>query len=272
MHLPAASAMQDVGQIASHNTNTNSDWISHLDHVNAVELDVWPLDNWTVSHNFDVNAGHLDGYMSDLAKWRKKHTNHDLITVFLEIKSKEGWRVDDFESILLRHFRRTNLFSPMDLVKWGRRNQSTARTLRELVEDKGWPAFSEVKNQVMFVVNNDGDHVVNTYLAERPLVKGRSWSGVRDRKSWPLCFVMSSRDDARTGCENIVIFNDVYDGWPTPPDPSDNKCLRRAYEVKSGNDEMAKHGQTEPARRLMKDKGINYLCYDQVENAFWTPL
>lgn len=270
MQLPAGSAMQDVGQIASHNTNTNSNWIEHLDHVNAVELDVWPLHNWIVSHNFDVGAGNLDGYMADLAKWHKNHPDHDLITVFFEIKRKEGWKVDDFEKILLRNFRRSAMFRPMDLVKWAKKkNQSsTATNLRKLVKETGWPTFAEVKNKIMFVINNDGDHVVDTYLAERPLVREHAWSGSRFRMSWPLCFVMSSRGDKRTGYRNIVIFNHTYADWPASADNSDN-CLRRAYEVGSGNDEMVNR-QLDPARRLMQDKAINYLCYDYVNHAFWT--
>jgi hypothetical protein len=269
MNLPGEKPMHEVGQIASHNTNTNSDWIAHLKYVNAVELDVWPLSNWIVSHDFNVGAGDLDGYMKDLADWRENNPDHDLITVFFEIKSKEGWRVPDFESILLRQFNRSEMFSPRDLVKWGVDKGSTAHSLRALVKDLGWPTFSEVKNKIMFVLNNSGDHVVDTYLAERPLRSESSWS--TDTGTLPLCFVMSSADDTRTGYRNIVIFNNEYNNWPDESMLPEDRCLRRAYVVKSGNDEMV-NGDQSVATNLMINKKINYLCYDSVENAFNTPL
>src|SRR5580658_6673801 len=112
--------LHKIGQVGSHNTYTTADWTSHLADVNAVELDIWPLHNWIVSHNFDTGAGNLDGYMKDLKDWRRTHPNHDLLTVFLEIKSKEGWKVGDFESILLRKFDSPDLFRPVDLAAWGR--------------------------------------------------------------------------------------------------------------------------------------------------------
>lgn len=268
LKLPGTIAMHKIGQIASHNTYTNSNWIEHLDHVNAFELDVWPLHNWTVSHAFDVGAGHLEGYMEDLAAWRKQHPDHDLITVFIEIKSKEGWQVPHFESILLKHFKRSDMFRPMDLVNWGQ-HKASATSLRELVKQDGWPTFEEVKNKIMFVLNNDGDHVTETYLAERPLRDGGSWSN--QSGSLPLCFVMSSESDRRPGYENIVIFNGTYDELPNLSQAPDDKCLRRAYEVKSGNDEMAS-GKPGVATNLITDKWINYLCYDEVDHAFSTNL
>jgi hypothetical protein len=255
LNVDRQQAMQNIGQIASHNTNTNSNWVAHLDHVNAVELDVWPLNNWLVSHDFDVGAGHLEGYMKDLADWRAAHPDHDLITVFIEIKSKEGWKVEDFESILTRHLQPSDLFCPRDLVTWAARKRFAASTLRALVQGCGWPTFSEVQRKVMFVINNAGDHVVDTYLAERALGSG----------SDPLCFVMSSESDNRTGHENIVIFNGEYDALATSG--AHANCLRRAYLVKSGNDELV-NGDTSVATGLMKDKKINYLAYDVVDNAF----
>jgi hypothetical protein len=122
MNLPGTAALNTIGQIASHNTYTNSDWSSHFKSVNAIELDVWPLHNWIGSHVFDVGAGNLDGYMSDLATWRAAHRNHDLLTVFIEIKSGEGWKVPHFESILLSQVQRSEMFCPMDLVEWGKEN------------------------------------------------------------------------------------------------------------------------------------------------------
>jgi hypothetical protein len=267
MQLPGAKAMHTVGQIASHNTNLTSDWTSHLANVNAVELDVWPRSNWRVSHAFDVGAGTLAGYMKDLKNWRAAHKNHDLLTIFIEIKSKEGWRVPDFEELLLSGVDRNEMFTPKDLADWGNK-QGGQLPLRWLVRSHGWPTFAEVKGKVMFVVNNNGDHVVDTYLAERPL------GGTA-----PICFVMSSLADRRKGWETIVIFNGEYAELamvvtvpPRAPSalPADH-CLRRAYSVPQGNDEMVR-GDTSIAAELMKKKLINYLAYDETKNAFWTDL
>lgn len=258
MDLQQDSQLNKIGQIASHNTYAqDSDWSTQLDYVNAVELDVWPLHNWIVSHAFDIGAGHLIGYMNDLKNWRERNQNHDLLTVFIEIKSKEGWKVTDFESILCEHLNTEDMFTPNHLLEWAGNNpERNYSTLKELVQQKGWPQLKHVKNKVMFVLNSGSSHVVDTYLDERQVFNDN-----------PLCFVMSSEDDSRNGSENIVIFNGEYDSFEKTSTPPRDNCLRRAYQVNVGNDEM-NEGNKKPATRLMKDKQINYLAYDNVEGAF----
>lgn len=264
MQLPDNS-MQNVGQISSHNTSQNySAWRDAFDYANSVELDVWPLSNWIVSHDFASEAGNLEDYMKELYTWKQDRKEHDLITVFIEIKSREGWRVDDFESILLQKFKPEDMFRPSDLIKWsGAQAGSSIHWLRDIVKLYGWPKFSDeiVKDKIMFVINGD-NHVTDTYLAERSHGPVNTLKG-----KLPLCFMMSKIDHDRSGYQNIVILNEEYKDWEGNTLSVPENCLRRAYTVKKGNDEMVK-GRLSVAKKQMKNQKINYLCYDDVKNAF----
>lgn len=268
--------MQNLGQVASHNTFETSDWTDHLKDVNAIEWDVWPLHNWIVSHDFNVGAGHLEGYIKGLYDWHIAHPNHDLLTVNIEIKSREGWKVGDFESIIrgkpgaLRFDSPDVLFRPTDLGVWGRDTKGYYNeSLTGLVKAHGWPDITSYKNKVMFVLNG-GDHVMDTYFAERPLVDNSTGTWSTAMGVAPICFVMCSLDNQRTS-DFIVIWNGEYDQFPTwTGNPGDN-LLRRAYRVNIGNEEMVK-GNIVPAENAIKAKYINYLAYDKTKNAFWTLL
>jgi hypothetical protein len=289
MKLPDDKAIQSVGQIASHNTyehggdwySEKNDWRSNLDWVDAVELDVWPSKDWLVAHH-GHSGGHLEAYIQNLADWRKKpeNLNHDLITVFIEIKSGAGWRVGDFESCLVDHgLARSDMYKPLDLAAWAKSRGFAGLTLRDLVKAHGWPTFKEVKNKIMFVVNGV-DHALYTYFDERPLVSGSQWN--TDQSTQPVCFVMTSWTDLRRDYQSVVFLNDTYNGWPDPSAVSAGdrnaydlakNCLWRAYDVKDGNAEMVGDPKDlTVATKLMKNKKINYLAYDDTKNAFWTSL
>lgn len=266
-------AMHTLGQVASHNTYDTTDWTSHFTDVNAVELDVWPLSGWIVCHNFDpAGARMLVDYMYDLSKWHKANPDHDLLTVFIEIKSREGWKVGDFESIIRGRFNDSReLFRPTDLGIWGRDQKGYYDiSLKGSVQTNGWPEVTSLKNKIMFVINGGG-HVTETYLAERPLFNTVTGTWSTEMGVAPICFMMSTLNDQRDGSQFIVLFNEKYNDFPALiTRPADN-CLRRAYQVDVGNDDMVK-GNLVPAQNAMKDKYINYLAYDQTKNAFWMRL
>ena len=117
----------------------------------------------------------------------------------------------------------------------------------------------------------NGDDVIDSYMAERPVMttdgQGNTiWSTQTDVA--PTFFVMSGVNEIK---DNILLKNGELTEFADLSSAPNDNLLRRAYRVNQGNDEM-NAGHPTIAENLMKKKWINYLCYDNVEGAFWTSL
>jgi hypothetical protein len=254
VQLPRDAQLQDIGQIAGHNTY-GGNWLAHLDKAAAAELDVHPSHGWRVSHEHGTMGGPLHGYIKDLAEWRKKTDRaRQPLTVFLEMKEGGGWKVPDFESELINHGldRQEDMFRPADLVRWARGKSNSGSYLRKIIRDLGWPTVDEIGDKIMFVLNSASQHVLDTYLDERS-IDGQS-------KPAATCFVMRAWSE-QPSHENIVIFNEKYAGLPEESGMPSDRCLRRAWEVPNQGDKQL-------AKQMMNQKKINFLGWDDTSNAF----
>jgi hypothetical protein len=65
----------------------------------------------------------------------------------------------------------------------------------------------------------------------------------------------------------VAIFNETYDEYGKFRKTSETNCLRRAWKVNVGNDDLAA-GKPHKAGEAMKNKRINFLAYDTITNAF----
>lgn len=119
-------------------------------------------------------------------------------------------------------------------------------------------------NKVLFVLNCGGNRdVLRTYMDEAPETpKGQT------------CFGMIEPTDRYGGnwnsIDDIVIFNETYAGYKSTVPSAQRNCLRRAWKVDVGNEELARDDSSNrhPATKAMRDKSINFLAYDDIKNAF----
>jgi hypothetical protein len=261
--------MQAVGQVVSHNTMStwgHKPWTTVFNMVNAVELDVWPALDWKVAHWFSDSGDSLKVYLDALVSYRKKVTAaHPLLIVFIEIHDNKGWNVADFQTIIRDRFDQNALFMPNHLRQWARAQPGASRTdsLRDLVHKVGWPTYGSQANKVMFVLNCGTNHnVLLSYLKEAP---GLAWG--------QICFPMLEPTETYNNwdkLDEVVIFNEEYAKFPAAVRPDQKNCLRRAWKVDVGGEELKKNRSE--ASKAIKAKHINFLAYDEVENAFSTPL
>jgi len=114
--------------------------------------------------------------LREIKAWSDHHRQHVPIFVLLELKSKSyfpstrplPWDRSGFEELeseILSVFPADRILKPDDV-------RGSSATLREAVENKGWPPVDPHRGKVVFLMDNEGS-MVNLYLAPNPGLQGR---------------------------------------------------------------------------------------------------
>jgi hypothetical protein len=171
-------------QVASHNTydqnfkGDSSAWAAVLDYTKVIEFDVWPYDGWRVYHNVAGQSNcndHLNQCLKKVRDWHDRHKDHDPITIFLEMKSTEGFKVADLDGMLCGPTRGSTLggrgsndaiFACSELFRPGNLLNGRYTSLRDAARAGAWPSLDEMKGKILFVVNSEYASNINKYLTE----------------------------------------------------------------------------------------------------------
>ncbi len=161
--------------------------------------------------------------------WSHRHPGHLPISFLMEIKVEETrlstrsvMPIEEstllhIEADILSVFPRENILTP-DTVR------GDAPTLREAVENQGWPLIKDACGKVFFILHDRG-RWRDLYTCGRPSLEGR------------LMFVNSSPE--RADAATIVMDN--------PRDPSIPEMVRRGFIIRTRADSglrEARHGNT----------------------------
>jgi hypothetical protein len=173
--------LNEIRQKSSHNTYDCDE--SFFDQalywrIHSLEIDIWrknskgdyPPDNgWWVYHA-NCDSGNPCPMFSTLLKVlggiHNQFQNHEVITVFLEIKdgfdSTDNHWVTDLDKYLGERFIQSCglppdvIFTPDDLAK----NVHPAHTLRDAVVSTGWPQLGSLQDKFMFILTGGNDQML----------------------------------------------------------------------------------------------------------------
>lgn len=288
----------DWFQAASHNTYYNKfkgsgdDWHKVLDYTSVIEFDVWSYDSWKVYHNVAGETYcHMDlnGCLKVVRAWHDQHKDHDPITIFLEMKSVEGFRVPDLNGLLCGPTRGSRLggrgkndaiftcdelFRPGDLLRAGIAKGQVYPSLREAAQAGAWPSLAELKGKIIFVMGSGHESPTAKYLAETKLEVAPGPG--RDQAVAFIVYGVSSDSDI-TGvphqladydhrlARQVIFYNGECGNWK----PAwaqlirKNNYLSRGYYC-GGKNLNARTFES----RWIGDNLLNFVAYDKVEVAY----
>ncbi len=185
----------NVYRLAGHNnfqesviSPQNGGFYQTMYFTRIVELDVHASNNST-TWNWDVrhigsgnknNCGHTstDGdkpfgtCIDDLKTWHNDNPNHDVIILFIDLKSE--WNENnnnqtpaDLDQKLLSLVPDPDMiYKPKDLL--GNNLSSNSGNMRLAAQQNNWPSMSDLTGKLMFVLTGDGGKISH-YIADRSL-------------------------------------------------------------------------------------------------------
>ncbi len=147
--------------------------------VRQLELDVHytpgqPRATWEVLHVPFVDpkstCPDLAACLSLVRTWSDSHPGHHLLFVLIEPKdavdsNKIVGHYDELDEAILAVWPKERVLRPDDV-------RGSHKTLREALEEDGWPTLGQTRNKAMFVMLNSGHHRTN-YLKGHPNLEGR---------------------------------------------------------------------------------------------------
>src|SRR5262249_25835735 len=126
--------------------------------------------NWDIYHITNIFAGgdftdNLIGFLRKMRQWHDEHPNHEVITLWLEMK--DGWETGghkpvDLDATLSRELfdagtGRSLIYTPVDMMNTSPR----AVNLQQAVTNPGsaWPTLSSLAGKFIVVLHGDNDHL-----------------------------------------------------------------------------------------------------------------
>lgn len=285
------TAYSDWFQVGSHNTyyqkfkGDSSAWSAVLDYTKAIEFDVWPFNGWKVYHNVPTEtycSDHLNQCLKKIRDWHDRHAGHDPITIFLEMKATEGFKVDSLNGLLCGPtrgstlggrgtddaiFACSELFRPGDLLKGGQ------GSLREAAQAGAWPRLDAMKGKIVFVINSEYASNIAKYLTESQNTV--TPSNGRDQASAFVAVPVYSANDITSVptqlsgynhalAKQVVFYNSECKQWTATLSQliRDANYLSRGYYCGDNNNP-----------RLFENTwidvdAINFVAYDNIEYAY----
>lgn len=163
----------------------------------AVELDIAeaPSRNaWSVGHqdSYDRYYRQLSGFLSDLLVWSNENPNHDVITLYLDIKHAESGfpdRLDYYIKSRLAPCGDDKFFSPGYFL-----SENPGKTLWQAVTESGWPSLKELRGKFLICLSGDSQSTA-FYSSTNPAIR--------------LCFadLEMKRDTDLPIANNVIFFN-----------------------------------------------------------------
>jgi hypothetical protein len=269
---PPETRYNEVRQIASHNSYDRCgmnrfecvpkpDLPQQADAgVRSFELDIHqggaglgdsPDFDWDVYH-FGGGAGDYCGHLSEclakLRRWHNSHTNHEVITVWLELKS--GWEggghkpVDLDNNRLARDFDGV-LFTPVDMLS----NCPGSASLQDAVRRCGWPTLATLRGKFIIVLMADEQRNLADYLFDVNYYRGGPSAGNNGYRGNKIAFVApdiqtyEASEADQDGWQNAVFFNihnrmsdiaaSADNGWVPAKAVFQKKLVSRAWRIDS---------------------------------------
>jgi hypothetical protein len=185
-------------------------------------------DDWFVYHHtFDMYSSvhTLGEFLRICAGFHRAVPDHEVVTLFIDIKDgfprsagapRSRHRFDE----LLRHHLGTHLYSPADLMAHG-----TGSSLREVVEQGGWPTLGELRGRFLVVLTGSPVQTANYLGAGETAV---------DRAAFVSAGISSVTDIGRD--DDVVVYNMNRDHVGLAPAVRDRNLVARAYYI---DDEQA---------------------------------
>ena len=186
--------LNNVYRLAGHNnfqesviSPGNGGFYRTLDFTRAVELDVHSTNNpgtwnWNVRHIGNGNKNNC-GYgttgdknfgicINDIKKWHLDHPNHDVIILFIDLKS--DWNENnnnqtpyDLDQQLLSLVPNSDMiYKPKDIL--GTNINSNSINMKLSAQDNNWPSMGDLTGKLMFVLTGSSSRTAK-YIAERGL-------------------------------------------------------------------------------------------------------
>lgn len=185
--------VNNVYRLAGHNnfqesviSPQNGGFYQTMFFTRVVELDVHTSNNpttwnWNVRHIGSGNKNNC-GYgttgdktfgicIDDIKQWHNNYPNHDLIILFIDLKS--DWNTNnnnqtpaDLDQRLLSLVPADMIYKPRDLL--GNTNSSNFGNMRLAAQQNNWPSMGDLTGKLMFVLTGDGDRVTD-YITDRSL-------------------------------------------------------------------------------------------------------
>jgi hypothetical protein len=155
-----------------------------LKYTSTLELDIWDSKyfigkkkltgtDWFVKHslfqkgNKNCEGGSLRLCLTEIAEWRKKNPDHDVLTIYIDKKEawsckKSGRKPEDLDKLISSVFPAGVIYSPKEVLQ---ENES----LRSSVHGCNWPSTKELKGKVIFVLTDAAiltrqNKILNKYL------------------------------------------------------------------------------------------------------------
>jgi len=163
----------DVFRLTGHNTYEDAVKLPEmLDSKQSIEIDfhhTGPYGKWEVRHFGSGNQNncgngneYFDVCLNDIVDWSNSNPNHEVITLFLDVKSdwenSTGKGTQHLDNLLSNTFG-SKLFTPADL-------KGTSSTLRLAASGNNWPFMNDLRGKIICVLTNGKINSTNDELNE----------------------------------------------------------------------------------------------------------
>ena len=182
------------------------------------------LDEWFVFHHtfdMDSSAHTLDDFLRVCASAHRSLPEHEVITLFLDIKDGFPSRVTSahsrarFDAVLEHHLGEL-LFRPRDLMA----RDPGAASLHDVVQRVGWPTLRELRGRFVVVLTGSA-HQLSNYVGAR--------ESATDRAAFLSGYAASVDDIGRR--DDVVVYNMSRDHVGLAAEVGRRGFVSRAYYI-----------------------------------------
>lgn len=246
---------------ASHNSYDRDETLVEQLHWNSsqpwqggcrgLELDINQSSSgnqWSVGHvgGYSSNERQLSQFLNELRVWSEGDPDHDVVTLYLDLKEVHAGFEDGLDSYVRQYLGRP-IYRPVDLM-------GSQPTLADGARVNGWPTLNGLRGKFIVVISGDSD-AKTAYADKNP----------RER----LCFADKDRDqDEAPSSSTRVFFN--YHVWEADEDEwgpvfrgqvNNPASICRGYVIDEGD-----------FWRNVLDAGCNILATNRVRNNDWAKV
>lgn len=120
----------------------------------GLELDINQSDEgnqWSVGHVGGYSSGErqLSQFLNELRAWSIENPNHDVVTLYLDLKEVQDGFADDIDSYVRTYLDRP-IYRPVELM-------GSQDTLEKGARYNGWPTLNALRGKFIIVLSGDAD-------------------------------------------------------------------------------------------------------------------
>jgi hypothetical protein len=217
----------------------------------GLELDINQSEegnHWSVGHvgGYSSSERQLSQFLSELRVWAEENPEHDVVTLYLDLKEVHDGFEDDLDEYVSQHLDRP-VYRPADLM-------GSQASVPDGARVHGWPTLGELRGKFILVLSGDND-AKTAYADDDPRVR--------------LCFADKDRDQDQAPESNTRVFFNYHlyerddEDW-TPifeAEATNPASICRGYVVNEGD-----------FWEDVLDAGCNILSTDWVEDKDWAKV